>query len=254
MWKKEEQKRQSASFWPTFTPSRKFRQIMTIFRCWDADAILKLQLNLRSQTTFSIHLDLSLVVVERSKTCSISSHWNRFSCNFLFSSVAVVVSMYVFLRLLLHIKIDVFSALSIYQRLEISPQYKEDTFILDLNTLSLFGEDEKLWIFTKNWSNLHEVAIFQSAVARPTTVKQPRRSERLSTLSPPYLSYLAAGTGRTRPFGQKRPTKADHVHAFIHTRRSMIVRPENWRNNWFAKGQIVKFRNRVKNLQIITNK
>ena len=52
--------------------------------------------------------------------------------------------MYVFLRLLLHIKIDVFSALSIYQRLEISPQYKEDTFILDLNTLSLFGEDEKL--------------------------------------------------------------------------------------------------------------
>ena len=92
MWKKEEQKRQSASFWPTFTHSRKFRQIMTIFRCWDADAILNLQLNLLSQTTFSIHLDLPLVVVKRSKTCSISSHWNRFSCNFLFSSVAVVVS------------------------------------------------------------------------------------------------------------------------------------------------------------------
>ena len=64
----------SASFWPTFTHSRKFRQIMTIFRFRDADAILKLQLNLLSQTTFSIHLDLPLVVVERSKTCSISSH------------------------------------------------------------------------------------------------------------------------------------------------------------------------------------
>ena len=188
---------------------------MTIFRCWDADAILNLQLNLLSQTTFSIHLDLPLVVVERSKTCSISSHRNRFSCNFLFSSVAVVVSMYVFLRLLLHIKIDVFSALSIYQRLEISPQSKEDTFILDLNTLSLFGEDEKLNFYEKLVKLTRSCHIPERRRPSHYCKTASKKRTALDSLAP--LSLLLGGRdGQDPPFRAEKADKG-RPRARLHT-------------------------------------